>query len=196
MAATGAHDWVALSTGDDPRSAEALWWATAAVQGHAAGSSLDSVTAALSETGQPSEVSWPYPQGRLVAAPDDPPTACAPPPWLRATLSGTVLERDGREIAIDGTLAAGVPVIIALAVTDDFDQPDPDGVIARPSAKAPSRGNHAILAVGARDIDGKGRYLVIRNSWGSKWAIDGYALLPMDYLATHGLWAATLSGVV
>lgn len=194
MATTGAHDWDAARHGEDRRAAEALWWAAAAVQGHTRSSNFTSISAALMHSGQPSEASWPYPQGKVAAAPDEPPLACATPPWRTASIAKFELKRDDHEAAIESALGAGSPVILVLRVTDEFDQPDSDGVIAAPAAKSSSRGNHAVLAVGAREVDGYGRHLLIRNSWGPKWAVEGHALLPVRYLATHGLWAATVTG--
>ena len=195
MATTGAHDWDAARHGEDPRAAEALWWAAAAVQGHARSSNFTSISAALAQSGQPSEASWPYPQGKLAAAPEEPSLACGAPPWRAASIAKLELKRDGHEAAVESRLGAGSPVILVLRVTDEFDQPDLNGVIAAPAAKAPNRGNHAVLAIGAREVDGAGRHLLIRNSWGPKWAVEGHALLPLRYLATHGLWAATVRGL-
>jgi C1A family cysteine protease len=192
MAATGAHDWDAARHAEDVRAAESLWWATVAAQGHTRGADFASIAAALEQSGQPAEATWPYPRGKLSAAPDEPPLACGEPPWRTVSIAKIALKRDGYEAAIEATIRAGRPVIIVLKVTDDFDQPNAAGLIAAPSAKSPSRGNHAVLAVGLSELDIGERHLLIRNSWGPRWAVSGYAFLPTRYLATHGVWAAAI----
>lgn len=194
IATTAAHDYLAAAKGDDNRAAESLWWAATRIEGHTGGLSLQSVGKALIDTGQPSELLWPYPSQLLTTDPEEPPAGCGNPPWRTAVLMEVARDWTSVEPEIEKSLIAGTPVIVILAVTDAFDSPEA-GRIASPPKKAPSRGNHAVLAVGLEEIEGHGRHLIVRNSWGPKWGVNGDAFLPLSYLATHGIKAAVLGDV-
>ena len=63
-----------------------------------------------------------------------------------------------------------------------------------PAPSATALGRHAVLVVGYRDGEGEGGgRFVVRNSWGSDWADDGYGYLPYEYVGLHGLVAWDLA---
>jgi len=45
-------------------------------------------------------------------------------------------------------------------------------------------GGHAVLAVG---YDDAAKRFILRNSWGTKWGMQGYFTMPYDYLANRNL---------
>jgi len=192
IAATAAHDFVAMAHGDEERAAEALWWAATMLQGHTRGLSLESVRTALAETGQPPETLWPYRATDLFPQPQEPPASCGEPPWRLAVITRVAENRKQFEREIEAHLLSGSPVIVILAVTDMFDRPV-QGIVGMPSPRAASRGNHAVLAVGVQDVLDRGRHLIVRNSWGPGWGVNGDGMLPMSYLGTHGIGAAVLT---
>ena len=192
MSITGAHDFLAAEAKEPSRAAEALWWSAVQMQGHARGTTLPVVRAALEQDGQPEDALWPYPTARLSPDPEQPPTSCGPSPWRVAAASAMDVRGSSFERDCEAHLAQGRPVVVIVQVTDEFAVPDPHGIIAVPARRAPSYGAHAVLVMGMRDIDVRGRYLIIRNSWGPHWGNAGYALLPLAYLATHGIQAAVV----
>lgn len=193
MAATGAHDSLAASVGEAPRSAEALWWSAVQIQGNTLnGTTIPTIRAALAQTGQPEDAVWPYPVERLTPQPESPPAACSAPPWRAGVLVAFAVGDGSFETTCESHLAAGRPVILILKVTDDFDSPNGSGVISAPGRRAANRGAHAVLILGMQDVDGLGRHLIIRNSWGPLWGVAGYALLPLRYVSTHGVQASVV----
>lgn len=98
-------------------------------------------------------------------------------------------------------LADGFPVVFGFPVYSSIDEVGMGGnyVIPLPSLRDNLIGGHAVLAVGfnddqpvttpssattARKLKGA---LLIRNSWGQEWGVDGYAYLPYEYV--RRLWA-------
>ncbi len=93
------------------------------------------------------------------------------------------LAHDGIEEHIEDALTAGLPVVVVLEITDQFENPAPDGEIDVPPLTAPVNDYHAVTAVAAAtNATGTARRLLIRNSWGPGWAAGGYGWLPYDYL--------------
>jgi len=75
------------------------------------------------------------------------------------------------------------PFVIAVLVTEAFEQARSDGRMAMPAKNAPILGGHAVC-VFANFIDnsfpGGGAWLA-QNQWGSGWADGGWCLIPFAY---------------
>jgi C1A family cysteine protease len=103
------------------------------------------------------------------------------------------LDPDGRPAveALDNVkrfLAAGFPSMFGFPVYSEYDYPQ-DGLVAFPSPSSQYRGGHANIAVGYDDdlMIGQDRgALLVRNSWGTGWGLNGYAWLSYRYV-TEGL---------
>ncbi len=80
-------------------------------------------------------------------------------------------------------LAEGFPFVFGFAVYESFNtnQTKKRGLVVMPKKGERMLGGHAVLAVGYKQD--KKRFLV-RNSWGTKWGIQGYFTMPYDYLET------------
>ena len=93
---------------------------------------------------------------------------CAPGDTDRSSLLDLIrqaLQREG-------------PILMALLVCENF-QPGADGKLPLPQGRV--LGGHAVGIAG--DLPDQG-CLIMRNSWGSGFGLDGYALLPYEWL-TH-----------
>lgn len=81
--------------------------------------------------------------------------------------------------AIRSSLAAGVPVVLAMVVFDSIAKTGSDGLLPMPTVHDKKVGGHAVLAVG---YDTANHVVIVRNSWGPKWGDGGYFYMPYDYI--------------
>ncbi len=131
---------------------------------------------AIREDGQPPEKAWAY----LPKIPSDiglwKPPAGAAPLYRRAADHGHASVTE-----ILRGLDSGTPIIITMCLSPAFYRRIPDGIINAPEPPDPAR-RHAVVTVGHGKIKSE-TALLIRNSWGLSWGIDGHAWLTASYLA-------------
>ncbi len=156
--------------GWDPLSAEWAYYHAVRRDGGKPndGATMGSMLKALELDGQPHEAGWPY-----ISDPITDLAAWKPP-------SGVVplFRRDGEFVPatideIISKLDGGVPVLMSISVSDAFYMPGNDGVIDSTEKPDPKR-RHAVVAVGY-GIRASERMILIRNSWGTDWGIEGYS---------------------
>jgi hypothetical protein len=140
---------------------------------------------ALSNEGQPIESLWPY----LPSLPADisnwiPPAGCA---VLKRSLSQSVQPFDGVRVLLED----GRPVIVVLELSAGFFRPDANGIV-HDNDKTSRKGRHAVIAVGHGTLYG-GPTLLVRNSWGRKWGLDGHAYLHKSYVDSRAVAISTVS---
>ena len=90
---------------------------------------------------------------------------------------------------IETLLSQETPIILGIQIDNAFFEVDESGIVSDDGNIY--MGTHAVVAIGIRVID-ETRYLLIRNSWGNKWALDGHALISEHYLNQRLLCAAKL----
>ena len=84
---------------------------------------------------------------------------------------------------IKAALAGDLPAIFGFPTYQEFD--DSTGDVPYPVPGHESTGGHAIVAVGYDDthsIGGQFGALIVRNSWGSDWGLNGYAYMSYQYV--------------
>jgi hypothetical protein len=74
-------------------------------------------------------------------------------------------------------IAAGHPVVIAVALTDSFFRLRKTKAIWRPTEQEETSGYHAVTIVGYRE---DGQYFKFINSWGPKWSDGGFGRMSYD----------------
>jgi C1A family cysteine protease len=89
-------------------------------------------------------------------------------------------------------LAQGKPVAFGFLVYKSFDDIGKDGVMPMPKEHGDKiLGGHAVVAVG---YDDQKRLLTVRNSWGPRWADQGYFYMPYEFAndreKSDDFWAA------
>ena len=183
FSASAAHS-VALARADD-LCVEWLYCCAKLRDGtHGEGLQMRAVREALREDGQPEEFIWPYNESRT----HDDPTYCLP-----ATDGAQLFRRQSvaigqNAIGIVSALTSGRPVILGLETTVAFfEATGNSGRIELPKDAQATIGLHSVLAVGWGRDSASSICLVVRNSWGAEWGVQGYALLTAAYAELHVL---------
>lgn len=158
------------------------------------GAYLRSAMASLALFGVPPEEYWPYSETDFDR---EPPGFCyalarnyQAVSYYRLDVPGTA--RDALLTTIKKNLSAGIPAMFGFTVYASYMQSAKTGKIPFPGPNEKTVGGHAIVAIGYDDsisikntgsngMETKGA-LLVRNSWGTGWGMDGYGWLPYEYV--------------
>ena len=91
-----------------------------------------------------------------------------------------------RIASLRACLAEGFPFTLGVSIHESFMSRavHRTGRVPMPTPHEALRGGHAMLAVG---YDDRERHFIVRNSWGPRWGLDGYCLIPYDFIQHPGL---------
>ena len=151
------------------------------------GATLESMLDALRLDGQPDEEGWPY-------LPDLPTDHAD---WFPPTGANPIFRRRGSACAdilatIIDKLDRNEPVILLTTLSSSFYTPTVAGIVDPAHGEAPDPAlRHAVIAVGHGAID-RSPAILIRNSWGAAWGINGYAWLTERFLTPRLFATASL----
>jgi hypothetical protein len=176
FAISAAHEWLAAD--QELRSPEHAIWAGQQIRS-IPGREETAIAWALEGLGihrHATELAWPYgtphwTQGPPAAVSDQANTRALPPshslasPWFDAV-------RD--------TLGAGEPVILTIGVVPPPWQRPLPMIDAEPGRK--THGYHAVVAVGITEMGEDPELVLVKNSWGPRWADQGYGAISRRYL--------------
>jgi len=148
------------------------------------GVSMPLIVKAIKDDGQPLEHVWPY-----VPTLPTPLSTWVPPKNSEPVYRHEILVKTGAVSTIITALDSGQPVLLAARITEQFQRPPADYIIRN---LVPDRdsGNHALIAVG-HGLAGADAVILVRNSWGPRWADGGYAWVMSDYLSNRLIAVAT-----
>ncbi|HLN01016.1 MAG TPA: C1 family peptidase [Bryobacteraceae bacterium] len=161
------------------------------------GAYLRTTMEALAVFGAPPENYWPYdgsPAASNKRLDAEPSAFCYA--FAHNFASTTYFRLDPANMAPDQVLgnikahlAAGIPSMFGFPAYDEYMNAGPDGKVAFPGPRSQLNGGHANVAVGYDDQMAVGTdtgALLVRNSWGTAWGMQGYAWLSYNYV-TQGL---------
>jgi hypothetical protein len=150
------------------------------------GTTMSAARAALEHDGQPLETGWPY----LTALPAD--LKLWRPPLNVGTIHRRQSEMRGHAFAqVWDAVEADRPTVIGMTLSTAFFLPDGEGVVDSGEPSDPNL-RHALVAV-ATGNRAKERLVLVRNSWGGKWGLSGYAWLAERYATTRIFVAVTIT---
>lgn len=186
FAASDSH--AGLRAGWDPLSCEFAFYHAQRRAGRtvAQGAVLGAMLEALRIDGQPVEGGWPY----LDAAPADP-AAWMPPNDVGERFARVGVAGGGDLAGVRANLAAGRPMLVLTMLSRSFFMPVEGVVDAAPGEVPEPSQRHALVAVGAGRVLGMPAVLV-RNSWGLAWGLDGHAWLTDRFLGPRLFATAAL----
>jgi C1A family cysteine protease len=135
----------------------------------------------VAKTGAPPETDWPYVISKFTQRP--PKRAYTDAPLGRAIEYRRVPQTLAQ---MRGCLAEGYPFVIGFSVYESFES---DAVARTGKAPMPAKsekllGGHAVLVAG---YDDAAKRFLVRNSWGTTWAMAGYFTIPYDYYTNSNL---------
>lgn len=140
------------------------------------GARLPEILAALKIDGQPLENDWPY----LTSLPAN--LTDYGPPGKVAVFRRNGKSRGQRVDEIIAHLDAGSPMMVLMMLSNSFYMPDALGIVRAAVGEAPDPARrHAVIAVGHGFVDGA-RAILIRNSWGENWGMNGHAWLHETFI--------------
>jgi hypothetical protein len=190
-ALTAAHEF---TVSDGPFSVEYLHWNS----GHYPGGrgTVLAAARALRSEGQPGEVQWPY-----LDRNDDADPAYAPPSMLTGPFCKAVVRLSRVDVdTLIADLGSDRLPVVALRVTDAL-LAARGGVVGE---DGPGSDGHAVAVVGVAQYLGtkdlgsvrpNDRLVCVRNSWGSGWGVDGYALMTEAALTACALGSFVIDPV-
>lgn len=151
-----------------------------------AGVTMTGMLTALRSDGQPEESAWPYIAEKFTDM-----SGWVPPP------ANPIYRREStqRPASIDTIrqcLDTGEALVLTLSISRSFFRPKLGGVIDATEVLEPRR-IHAVIAVGYGHRQQE-TFILVRNSWGESWGIEGYAWASEIYLKPRLLRAATMAG--
>lgn len=167
---------------------EHLFWAAKQRDGDPNdGTTFPCVRAALEEEGQPEESAWTY-DASLVW-----PSAGYAPPDPGCTRYQAASEDRTPDLAtIVQSIEEGKSVVLGVEVTESLIFAL-EGRVTPTVWPEPVLGHHAMTALGyGTTASANEPFLIVRNSWGSTWGWQGYALLSPRFVARHVPMAAAL----
>lgn len=84
------------------------------------------------------------------------------------------------------TIASGYPFVFGFSVYESFESEAvaKTGIVPLPQKDERLLGGHAVMAAG---YDDEKQQFIVRNSWGIEWGMNGYCVMPYEYVTNASL---------
>jgi hypothetical protein len=188
MAFAGSDAHAAARSGWTPLSAEWAYYHALKREGGLPhqGATLNAMLATIKSDGQPVEEEWPYSNALISDVGSWAPPAPARQLFFRDHGLCALTVND----VID-QLNVGSPVLVTMTISNAFFRPTADGTVERIEPTDPKL-RHAVVAVGHGERAST-NFVLVRNSWGESWGIQGHAWISIDYLTPRLTGAAIMT---
>lgn len=135
----------------------------------------------ISSLGVPAETDWPYDVSKFT---QKPPQQAYDDALKDVATQYLAINQD--LTSFRQCLSDGYPFVFGFTVYSSFesDQVNQSGIVPMPSPTESVLGGHAVMCVG---YDDNAKEFIVRNSWGPKWAQNGYFRMPYQYLTNPDL---------
>jgi len=146
-----------------------------------AGAQLRDGVKSVATLGAPPETDWPYDISKFAQKPPKQAYTDA-----RSDLVTTYARVTQDLTQMRGCLAEGYPFVFGFTVYESFESQAvaKTGEVPMPTTGEAVVGGHAVVAAGYKDDQ---RVFIVRNSWSSGWGLNGYFLIPYEYLISPHL---------
>lgn len=153
-------------------------------EGQDSGAMLRDVVKGIANYGICSETDWPFEPVKITTRPDSNCYTAAKKDI--ATVYSSIADNDINHMK--ACLAEGFPFIFGFSVYTYMESEEMarTGILRMPTVDDSQLGGHAVMAVGYDDATSM---FIIRNSWGIRWGLKGYFLMPYAYITHSGLTA-------
>lgn len=130
----------------------------------------------LTKNGVCEETIWPYDIANFADRPSIEAYTCAKTDVIKTYHKIIGLSQ------MKACLAQGFPFVFGFTVYDAFESADVAhlGIVPMPSPADQPVGGHAVMAVGYND---NMQMVLVRNSWGTSWGLEGHFWMPYQYIA-------------
>jgi len=139
------------------------------------GSSIRDGMKSINRKGLCKESLWPYEINHFKKKPND---LCYKEASYHSSLKYRKISHTLKEIKT--ALSNGYPIIFGFDVFENFENFDASNV-SMPLPEGEIIGGHAVVAVGYSD---ERECFLIRNSWGKEWGMDGYFMMPYEFITS------------
>lgn len=161
-----------------------IYYNERAIEGHVnqdSGAQIRDGVKSVSTLGAPPETMWPY---NIAKFTDKPPK----PAYTEAKKDLVSLYARVPQVLtqLQGCLASGFPFVFGFTVYESFesDAVAQTGMVPMPKPGEQVLGGHCVVAVG---YDNANRHFIVRNSWGVNWGLQGYCMMPYEYIVSPQL---------
>lgn len=184
VAAVMEHAWIAAGQVDFAPSRLFIYYnarLVEACQGADCGAEIRDGLKSVVNFGACHETLWPYDTKKVCTVPTP---AAYGDGLIHKALVYYRVQRDLTQI--QGCLTDGFPVVFGMACYASFEGQEiaSTGILPMPSLGESMKGAHCVVIVG---YDNARSAVLIRNSWGQAWGLDGHFWMPYQYLLNRNL---------